>query len=120
MIIPATFKTSIANAFYDKEVILYNKSTTKSNSGWTKFKDLEQSGTFFGNVNFNKLDAVQEAQGIEEQIDMTITTNYPAELNQIIGYEGIMYIIIRAIKFDSHYLLIAKKWLSKSSTSISV
>ncbi len=115
MIIPTSFTTAIGDKFYDKEIDVYTVTDTVSADGQARRSGSSViSATFFGNVNFSRLDKVQEAYGITEKIDMTITTNYNLANNSIIGYRGRQYNVIRAIPFDSHYLLIAKEWSSKS------
>jgi len=99
---------------------LYENEDVVESDGWAR-----KSGTsivvktFKGNVNFSKLDKIREDYGIVEDIDMIITTNEVVANDSIIGYQDRQYKVIRSIPFDTHNLLIAQKWSSKSSTSIS-
>jgi hypothetical protein len=65
------------------------------------------------------LEKLREDYGIKENIDIAITTDQNVAVDSILGYLGTQYKLVQAIPFDSHYLLIGKKWLSKSSTLIS-
>lgn len=116
MILPTNFKPTIKALFYDKTISIYSSSVTKDSVGWTKKKSSTVTGTFKGNVNFNKLEKMQEEYGITEAIDIAITTDQNIALETILGYGGKQFKVIRAIPFDSHYLIFAQKWLSRSST----
>ena len=63
-----------------------------------------------GNVSFNNLDAVREDFGIDEVIDITITTDIEVSLNTVVKYNNVLYKIIKAIPRDSHNFLIGTKW----------
>jgi len=115
MKVTSTFKRSIARTFYDKEVFLYDVETTTDEHGWTKKSSPVENGSFLGNVNFNNLAKVQEDYGIMDDVEMTITTDHEVGTEQIIGYLGEFYKVIKAIPYDSHYLLIAVTWSSRSS-----
>lgn len=119
MTIPNNFRTTIGDKFFDKTISIYNQELIKNAHGGVRIADDGVSGTFVGNVNFSKLDTIREEYGINEVIDMTITTHEEVENETIIGYLDNQYKVIRSIPFDTHYLLIAQKWLSKSLTSIS-
>ena len=119
MIIPNTFKSKIKDTFYDKTVTLYTTSETKDAAGWSRMSETESS-TFLGNVSFSRLAKIQEDYGLEDSIDIAITTDENVSVNSVIGYGSKKYKITGAIPFDSHYLLTGNEWLSKSSTSPSV
>lgn len=120
MRIPNKFKQVIKDTFYDKEVDLYSVTTEPDSDGFVrKGEPATKTGSFLGNVNFDKLDAIQEEYGIDQDIDITISTDEDVSLDQVISYGGRFYKVIRAIQNDSHNLLIAQKCLLKSSTSIS-
>lgn len=121
MKIPTNFKPTIAAVFYDKTVTVYSTIDTKDAVGWArKAGTTVVTGTFKGNVNFSKLEKIQEDYGISEKIDIVITTDEDVELETILGYRGKQYKVIRSIPFDTHNLLFAQKWSSKSLTSISL
>lgn len=120
MKIPQSFKDKIKQTFYDKEILLISSSLVKEADGHAKLKESTTTGSFFGNVNFSNLKNVQENYGIQEEIDLTVTTDTAVAREQVIQYDNRLFKIIEAKKFDSHYLLIAKLWSSKSSDSLSV
>jgi hypothetical protein len=121
MKIPDNFKSQIAVKFYDKEIVIYDVSDSKDDHYWArKSHTTKVTGSFFGNINFSKLDRVAQDYGIEEQIDATITTSEAIENDTIIGYIGRQYKVIRSIPFDTHYLLIAQLFKAKSASILSV
>lgn len=120
MKIPSSFKTKIEETFYDKLFNIYNKEQTVDDEGWAKDKSTTKKSSVYGNVRFNNLAELQEEYGIEEEIDIAITTSSSVELGDILEYEGNEYRVIGSIPYDSHNLIFAKKWLSQSSTLTSV
>jgi hypothetical protein len=120
MEIPTSFKNHIKSTFYDKELTLYTVQDTIDDQGWQRISgSTVVDKTFKGNVRFDKLDKLQEAHGLKERIHMAVTTEENIPSNSIIGYLGRQTKVIRAIPYDSHYLLLAQEWSSQSSTSIS-
>jgi hypothetical protein len=120
MIIPDSFKKAIKDTFFDKTITRYSttivldENRTARKSGTTVV-----SGSFLGNAHFDNFEQVQETYGIKDKIDMTITSDVEIPRDEIIGYYGKQYKVFEVIPNDSHYLLVCKKWSSKSSTSIS-
>ena len=125
MIIPDSFKQSIANTFYDKEITKYTTEEVVDDEGWVGMEETVVSdsnyvsGTFMGNVRFDNLAQIQEDYGLKEVVDIVVTTDEDIDVNSIIGYENVLYRVNKAIPFDSHKLLIGNIWSSKSSISIS-
>lgn len=116
MKIPRIFTDKVSSLFYDKDVLVYSVESVVESDGWTKL-DLVSSGyTIKGNVNFSNLEQVQKEYGLSEVVDVTITTAKEESigLNNIISINDITYIVVKAISFDSHKLIIAKQWDSKS------
>lgn len=114
MKIPQDFKTNIANTFYDKTISLYNVASTTEADGWTR-QDTTLVKTFAGNCRFDKLDQIQKDYGLEEQIDIVISTHEAVNAGQVVGYNSNLFKITKAIPFDSHYLLMGSEWSSKQS-----
>lgn len=116
MVIPEDFKTKIAETFYDKEFTPYTVGNTVDDEGDVIRDNLVEGETFYGNISFNIGDQIQKDYGLSEQVDATITTETEVPVGSIIEYNSIKYLVTRSLKFDSHYLLIMKEWLSRSST----
>lgn len=117
MIIPTSFTQAIGTNFYDKEVDVYTTSDVQDEEGQAYKEATEIAGSVMGNVNFNNLDLIQEQYGLQEKVDIAITTRDAIGGNaNIIGYGGYQYLVIKAVSFDSHILMLGKLWLSKSST----
>jgi hypothetical protein len=110
MNIPAGFKENIASQFYDKTLSIYSSADDSADDGWTNREAIEVTGTFKGNVQFSQLDLIKEQYGLDESIDISITTSEDVEIGSIVGYDGVHYSIIRAIPNDSHNLLLGEKW----------
>lgn len=116
MNIPNSFKNAIKNTFYDKMITLYSKETLINEEGWARDKVIMAVDTFLANTSFDRLDRIQQDYGLQETIDIIITTDYQVPDNSILGYGGKAYKTIRVIPRDSHYYIIAQIWSSKSST----
>lgn len=119
MKLPSGFKENIADIFYDKTITVYEIETIKDNYGYTRLSAEESDTTFLGNVRFSDLVRIQEDYGIKESIDIAITTEYSIEAGTIIGYGSQTYKIIKVIPSDSHNLIVANRWESKSTGLIS-
>lgn len=115
MRIPQGFKDVIKNTFYDKVLTLYTTSTEVSDTGWVRQK-ANSGTTFSGNIQFDKLDRVREEYGLDQSVSATLTTDQVLGEDQIIGYAGKAYKVIRSLKRDSHYFAVLKEWSLKSST----
>lgn len=116
MELPSNFTKVIADTFYDKVITVYSEETVKDSFGWTKQSASPTSTTFNGNVRYTNLRQLQEDYGIKEDIDVAITTSYSIENGKIIGIGDTTYKIVSVIPSDSHNLVVAKKWFSKSTT----
>lgn len=115
MQIPDNFKNKIAEVFYDKEITIYEVTNTVDDEGFA-YRTVEATeDTFLSNVRFDKLDEVREEYGIKEDIDIVISTHEAISNGAILSYLDVLYIVIRSIPYDSHNLLIAKKWQSSQS-----
>jgi len=114
------FKQAIQDTFYDKEVLVYSSELIQDPELFTRLSVSEQQvDSFLGNVSFDSFDTIQESYGIKESFDIAITTDKSLSNETIIGYQGKYYKVSRVFAEDTHFLIIAKKWLSRSSTSIS-
>lgn len=118
MKIPDSFKSNIKATFYDKTLAAYEVTETTDDEGWSRMTASEGED-FDGNVRFDNLAKLQVDYGLEDAIDISVTTDQNITAGTVIGYDGKTYLIVKAFPFDSHYLLVGKLWSSKSSTSTS-
>ncbi len=111
MKIPELFKKTIADTFYDKQVLILDSHTALDEEGGFIEGALEQKGSFVGNVSFSNFKALKEQYGIEKQIDIVITTDCDkVQLADLISYKGIIYEITERIVSDSHIMVVGTKW----------
>lgn len=118
MRIPNSFKQKIADTFYDKDVVLYTTSEVVDDEGWARMEESEVS-SFVGNVRFDNLAQLQEDYGLKEVVDIAISTHEDIQVGSVLKYGDVLYKVNKAIPFDSHNLIVASIWSSKSSISIS-
>lgn len=109
MDIPSSFKNKIRETFYDKPIILCTKTEITDSEGWVS-ESLVESETIMGNVQFGNKEAIREEYGIEDSVDIVITTNKSLENNSVVSYQDEYYTIIKSIPFDSHIKLIGKRY----------
>lgn len=137
MYIPRIMKKLIAKNFYDKEILVLDKTATRDEEGGLNTKAGKVSYKFYGNVNFSNFGKIQEDYGLDYQIDISITASpetfedkvylEDAELvydrdriyikdtseillgiNDIISYGGKEYRVSSIIPFDSHILVLGQ------------
>lgn len=96
--------------FYDKEISLHTVTTNTDDEGFVYTSLIPSDVSFMGNVRYDKLDHVKEDYGIKEDIDCVISTHQDVNNGDVLEYAGNYFVVIRSIVFDSHNLLIAKKW----------
>lgn len=111
MTIPSSFKTKIADTFYDKTISLYSTSNTVDGEGWSR-KSSTLSTTFSGNVRMDNLAKLKEDNGLKEEVDLAITcaTSVSVAIGNILGYGSIKYEVVGVYVFDSHKLIVCRKW----------
>ena len=105
------FKKSIADIFYDKEVSVKSVQITTNIEGQKKKVLGSVSRTFFGNVQFSNRKMVCEEYGLREDFDLSITTDASVDLNDILNYQDVDYIVTDVLKFDTHNLIVAVKYV---------
>jgi hypothetical protein len=103
-------KQNISKHFYDKTLTEYSEEDTIDNEGFVTGEATSTENTFLGNVGFENLEQAREDYGIEERIDIKISTQEDKSLGSILGYDGVLYKIVKRIPSDSHNLLFGKKW----------
>ncbi|NCD07756.1 MAG: hypothetical protein EOL97_16730 [Spirochaetia bacterium] len=112
MIISQKFKNAINKAFYDKTIKVFSITETNDN-GFIQKDKLLKVKEIQGNLKFKSFGELQKEYGIELQAEGVISTHASLEVNNIIEYQNINYIIIDYLVFDSHNLFFIKKWKSK-------
>lgn len=110
MYIPNSMKNKIARTFYDKTISLLIKTEEVDEEGGVINSAGIESSTFKGNVNFSNFKEIQEDYGLDYNIDISITTNEDIEINSLIEYQNVVYIVTDVIPSDSHYMVVATKW----------
>lgn len=119
MKIPESFKRVQLRVFQDKTLTRYAQSTQTNSIGEVKKTTGATNGTFKANIKFDNFEQIQQEHGIRDQIDITMTTQTEIPEGEVVSYDGRFYEVFKVIKNDSHYLLVARKWLSKFSTLVS-
>jgi hypothetical protein len=107
-------KQNISSYFYDKTLTEYSVEETVDDEGFVTGSGTATGDEFLGNVSFDNLEQVREAYGIDEKIDIRISTHEDKPLGTIVGYDGVLYKIVGKIPSDSHNLLLGTKWSQKS------
>lgn len=112
MLLPDNFKDVIANNFYDKTVEILQKTETLDNEGGVIKEGTTVASTFTANVQFTANDEFKTDLGLIKDIDIAIScsTDTTVEVDDLLQYEGIKYIAINVLKYDSHKLIVGKKW----------
>lgn len=110
MLLPANFKQTIAEHFYDKTIKVLESTETNTN-GWVEHT-LTEKGTFQGNVQFNNLGEVQSELGITESVDIAITCGTSVDVagEDLLEYLGQKYAVTAIRPSDSHLLITGRKW----------
>lgn len=116
MNIPSSFNNSISSVFYDKTFTIYTAEDIVDDEGWAR-QEVTEGESFSGNISFARVDEIKQEYGLTEDLFATITTDEEIANGTILMYGSKMMRVVRAIKFDSHYLLLCEDWSSKSSIS---
>jgi hypothetical protein len=103
----------VAAVFYDKEVEVYSYENDVDEEGWARQEAEPTGNTFKANVWFDKLEELRQDYGISDEVDIAISTHEELLLGSIVGYKGRIYKVVKAMPFDSYYLLLGKEWSSQ-------
>lgn len=103
-------KDNISNFFYDKTFTVYTVEDTVDSEGFVNKTMEATSETFNGNVAFDNLEQTRMDYGIEEEINIKISTHKDIGLGVFVGYNDVLYKIVGKIPSDSHNILLGKKW----------
>lgn len=115
MLFPNKAKKAIADAFYDKVVEVLGTEETLDDEGGVVRSGGTVKSTFKANVRYNTLGELQEELGLVENIDVAITcaTDTAVALNDLLQYQGKKYVATDVLPYDSHLLIVGKKWQSQ-------
>lgn len=116
MTLPNGFVDTIGSIFYDKLIKILNVEDAVDNEGWADVISSTKLSEFYGNLRFTNLKDIQEDYGINAEFDVAITTDEDVELDSILEYNSVTYRVTDVLPFDSHNLVVAEKWSSKSTT----
>lgn len=112
------FKTKMAETFYDKEITLYTQERVVDDEGFAVRSVEESETTVMANVLTNHTKLMEE-YGIVERFDLAFTCDPDEDVqaDSIISYQSKTYKVSTVKITDTHKLVIAQSWSSKSSTS---
>lgn len=105
------FKKAVSSAFYDKEISVRSYEIVANKEGQKKKILGPVSRTFKGNAQFSNRKVVSEEYGLKKDFDLSITTSEEVELNDVIEYQGVNYTVTDVLKFDTHNLIVAVKYV---------
>ena len=101
----------MAKVFYDKTVDVLTANVITDAEGGVMYKGHSVVDDFKGNVNFSNCKQIQEEYGLDYNIDISVTSDYPLlKINDLIKYQDITYKVTDILISDSHNLILATKW----------
>ncbi len=106
------FKKAVKCAFYDKEIGVRSVEIVTNNEGQRKKVLGDIKRTFKGNAQFSNRKVICEEYGLKEDFDLSITADELVELNDVLEYQGVNYTVTDVLKFDTHNLIVAVKYVS--------
>lgn len=112
---PKTAQNAIANAFYDKSVAILEKTEVLDDEGGVVKGGEVVKSTFKGNVRFLTKEQQQLGVGLVELGDIQITcpTDTKVEIDDILQYAGVSYIVISVLPSDSHLTIVGERWVKQ-------
>ena len=111
MLWPNEASEAIAKAFYDKVIVVLNKTVQRDEEGGIIRNAESVKTSFKGNVRFNDLGELQADLGLTESIDVVITCNANAEIavDDIFRLDANRrYVATNVIPSDSHLTITGK------------
>lgn len=120
MFVNDSFKNLIAKTFYDKEFYFYTLSDDINDEGEVIQTLLDGGTKCVGNVQFSVDKETQETYGIQDTIDISITTSLSndIQLNNVVSFDGNYYLVKEALKSDSHLRVLGTKWKQDLNVSL--
>lgn len=112
MLFPDSAKHAISEAFYDKEVAVLSREVALDDQGGVIASEAVAKSTFKANVRFAALEKVREQFGIVEKIDIAITCSPQTGIagTDLLSYADKQYSVVDMLRFDSHLLIVGKRW----------
>lgn len=112
MLFPNNAKALISKTFYDKEVSVLAKTDSFDSEGGLSRTIASTGSTFLGNVRYVNHGEVQAEKGLVENIDVQITcpTDTAVAVDDILQYESVKYVAVEVLQYDSHKLILGRKW----------
>lgn len=114
MLFPDSAKQAISETFYDKEVVILEKTETIDDEGGIVKGGTTVKNTFTGNVRFTQLGELQTELGLVSQIDIAITcpTDTAVVVDDLLQHKGVKYVAKSVIPSDSHLLIVGERWVA--------
>lgn len=115
MLFPQSANKAIAKAFYDKRIEALTDTVERDEEGGIVRKRQTVKAEFFGNVRFNDLGEVMSELGLSESIDICVTcaVDVPISLNDMLRYDGKVYVATNVVPSDSRLTITGKLWASQ-------
>ena len=112
MLFTQNAKNNIAKVFYDKTISILTATDTIDAEGGLVKTTSAVASTFKGNVRFNQLGELKNEIGLVKNIDIAIScpSDTQVNLNDILSYDGVNYLVTDCIPYDSHKLVTGEKW----------
>lgn len=111
MLLPANFTSTVAEHFYDKDVLLLEKVSI-SVDGWVDETATSVTGSFKANVQFDRLADVQAELGLTDSVDVSLTclTSVAIKKGDLFSYANVTYKASAVVPHDSHLKIAGSKW----------
>ena len=109
---PKTAQNAIARAFYDKSVVILEKTEVLDDEGGAVKGGEIVKSTFKGNVRFLAQEQEQLSVGLVKRGDIQITcpTDTAVEVDDLLQYRGVKYVVISVLPYDSHTTIVGERW----------
>ena len=113
MFFPDAAKRAFDAAFRDKSISILEKVVETDAEGGVVKKAGTAKSTFKGNVRFTSLGELQTELGLTENIDIAITCDpsIKVEVDDLLEYNGVVYVVDNVPPSDSHLTIVGHKWL---------
>ena len=112
MLFPESAKKAITDAFYDKTIEVLTATDTVDAEGGVVKGSLTVKSTLQGNVRFTNLGELQAELGFVSTIDICVTCGADEDVavNDLLRYNGKLYVATSVIPSDSHLTIVGNLW----------